>query len=668
MTEILFRQCRVSRGSTRMLTAALLLSASGLTLLATTAIRAQELIELPPIVIEGGSLDLTPVPVDRQGSAVSVIGREQIEASGASHVGDVLRQVPGLSVNRASGPGTLTEVRIRGAENNHVLVLIDGVEVNSTTDGFFDFSDLLVDDIERIEVVRGPQSGLWGSNALSGLINIVTASGRGETPSVSAAAEAGAFGTEAVSLGVKGGSETVWGAASFIGRRSDGFNIADDGSEADGFRGTNVHLRGGFALAPSLTLEGFVRVMDKNVEIDGFGAAPGAVPGDLAVAIDQVGAATLGTTTAAGATLKFDPFDGLWQTRLYGNFSETERTNVDPFFGNSSNDGERRKYGATTSFRLDQAEIARHTITGLIEQEQEFFAESFTGTSHDRDKLSTALDYRGEYLDQVFLGAAIRRDDSDAFGAFDTWRLAAAWQIPNTGTRLHGSYGTGVVFPSMFEQFGVIPGFFTPNPNLQPETSEGWDAGIEQSFANGMVVMDVTYFQQNLENEIFSTFFGPPVNLPGESTREGVEVSATVRPVSTLDIVASYTHLLAADSTGLAEVRRPEHAASLAANWRFADGKGRLGVGVTYNGEMQDIGFDAFTFAQRRVLLDAFTVVNLNASYEVASDVQLFGRVENAFDADYEETFGFNTAGVAAYAGMKIKLGGDAAEPEATLK
>ena len=645
MTRIVFRN-------------ALLSTASALTVAAlfASAASAQEGTTLAPIIVESADLGLTPVPVEKLGSSVTVVTREEIEQKQVKHVAEILRTVPGLSVNRTSTAGSVTQIRVRGAEANHVLVLIDGVEINSTTDGEFDFSDLLVDDIEQIEVVRGPQSGLWGANALAGLINIVTRRGSGPAR-VHASAEGGSFNTRQASLGVSGGGEHAWGSISGSALETDGFNISNNGAEDDGARIVNFTARGGVKLHPWLTAEGFVRDMDKRADFDDFTTPPGAVPGDLLVSVDRSGLETLSNTLVAGTTLTVDPFDGVWRTQLFANYNETDRGSLDPLFGDSSNLGQRERIGASSTLTLDAPDQGmRHIITGLVEQEDERFSLSADPIERGREKTSVAGEIRGEYFDQLFLSGALRHDDSDVFGPFDTYRLAAAWLLKQTETRFHGSYGTGVVFPTMFQQFGVIPGFFTPNPDLQPEESTGWDAGVEQTLFDGRAVVDVTYFDQDLTNEIFAPFFGPPVNLAGVSRRKGVEVSATLRPTDALDLIVTYTHLDAEDPAGLPEVRRPEHAASLSANWRFNEGRGLLSAGVIYNGEMHDLGFDAFTFAQRDVLLDAYTVVNLGASYQVSDQINVYGRLENALDEDYEEAFGFNSAGFAAYAGLKISL------------
>ncbi len=390
---------------------------------------AQEGTTLAPIIVESADLGLTPVPVEKLGSSVTVVTREEIENKQVKHVAEILRTVPGLSVNRTSTAGSVTQIRVRGAEANHVLVLIDGVEINSTTDGEFDFSDLLVDDIERIEVVRGPQSGLWGANALSGLINIVTR--RGDGPArVHASAEAGSFKTRSFSLGASGGGEHAWGSISGSGLETDGFNISDNGLEDDGSRIVNFQARGGLKLHPWFTVEGFVRDMDKRADFNSFGAAPGAIAGDLAESVDQDGLQTLSNTLATGGTLTIDPFDGVWKTQLFANYSETDRKNIDPIFGNSSNLGQRDRFGASSSLTLDAPDQSmRHIITGLVEQEEETFEISSDPLERGREKTSVAGEIRGEYFDQLFLSGALRHDDSDVFGPFDTYRLAAAWLL-----------------------------------------------------------------------------------------------------------------------------------------------------------------------------------------------------------------------------------------------
>lgn len=617
---------------------------------------------LPGIVIEGADLGLTEIPVDSLGSAVSVVTRAELEDRQVKEVADALRQVPGLAVSQQSGRGSLTQVRIRGAESRHTLVMIDGIEVNTSLDNEFDFSDLLVADIERIEVIRGPQSGLWGPTAIGGVINIVTPRGKGPARAT-ATAEYGSFNTRELAAGLSGGSEWGWGAIGISGSQTDGFNIAPNGSEADGSERYNVQARGGFKLSDAVTIEGSLRTTRKHIEFDAFDAVPGQ---QFLSSVDLPGAFTDADGVVAGAAVVLDPLAGLWKTRLYANLAETERATADPIFGPSQNRNQRRRMGVSSTLAFEQTGglPAFHSLTGLAEMTAEDFAQLNDPLERARELTSYALDYRGELMSQLILGATIRHDVSDAFGAFTTWRVTGGWTLDQSGTRLHASYGTGFMLPSMLDQFGFFPGFFDPNPNLQPETTEGYDIGLEQRLLGDALTVDVTYFSQNLQNEIVTifpppTFNATPINLAGESERSGIEASLTWRPLTTLDIVASYTHLDAVDDNGNREIRRPVDQAGLSASWRFAEDKGIVTTGLVWNGSVEDFAFDAATFATDRIDIGHTTLLTLGAQYDVTPNVRIFGRVENALDQDYQEVFGFDTAGVSAYAGVKVKFGDD---------
>ncbi|MEZ5909093.1 MAG: TonB-dependent receptor [Hyphomicrobiaceae bacterium] len=616
---------------------------------------------LEGIIIQSGDLGLAPSDSGTSGTAVTVVSGEQLRRQQVRHVSDALRLVPGLSVSRSGNPAGVTQVRVRGAEGNHVLVMIDGVKANDTPTGEFDFSDLLVGDIERIEVLRGPQSGLWGSNALAGVINVVTRGGKGPARAT-LTAEAGAFDMRRVAMALRGGTEAAWGSLSFISYEIGGYNLATFGSERDPARQSSFAANGGFRLSPFFSVFGGVRAMSKSFGFDDFGTPPGAVPGGFTPQI-LVDAPNRGRkeTRVAYATAQLELLDGRWVQKLTGSFSESDDRSLLPGFTFQAG-GERRRltYTSRLAFEVPGLSGVKHAVTGLAEKEWEDFTTSntFAPAAIERRRLldSLALQYTGEVGRMLSLKAAVRLDDSSAFGRFDTWSLSASYTMKPTGSRLHASVGTGVVLPSMYEQFGEFPGFFTPNPDLRPERSFGWDVGIEQPFLDGRVVVDVTYFDQDLQDEIFSSFAGPPRNLTGRSDRRGVEVSGRIKPMPGLTIHTSYTFLDARDGDGLVEVRRPRHAASADAIWTFAGDKARVGLGVVFNGRMRDVVRDAFTFAEGRVVLGDYTLVRLTGSYRLTEQLELFARVENLLDQRYQEIYGVNTPGLAAYAGLRLRL------------
>jgi len=621
--------------------------------------------QLAGIVVESGSLSQDEIDIATLGTAATVVTGEQLRERQIRHAADALRSVPGVSVSETGGFGGLTQVRIRGAEANHVLVLIDGIEINRTTDGFFDFASLLAEDIERIEVLRGPQSGVWGSNALAGVINIVTSDGKGPAQ-IRARAEGGSFEARSGNISLRGGNDFVHGLVSLTSRETRGVNVSNFGFEDDGARQVNVRAKGAVQLTDALSVDAKYHRLSNLTDIDGlFGAAPGAGPGSFGVTLDQLGATNETETEVWGTAAHLNLFNDHWKSRVYLNDQETSLNSINPAFGNTNQLSDQRQYGVVSTLRVETPNLlnSTHEVTGMLENEDEGFLPNSDFIRRTRNVESYVGEYRGEVMNRLFVNGAIRHDDSNTFKDFTTYKVAGALLIPETGTRPHGSYGTGVVFPSMFEQFGFLPGFFVPNPNLLPEESKGWDAGLEQSFFGGAFIVDVTYFEQNLVDEIVSVpagfFLFSSANLAGESTRDGIEVTATAKPTDRIEINGTYTYLDAHEPDSTAEIRRPAHSGSINAALRFAGDKGLFNVGAVYNGKMQDIVFDAFTFAPSTTTLDDFVLLKLAVQYDVDQRLQLFGRIENALNEDYEEVFSFNTPGIAAYGGVRVKFSTD---------
>ena len=615
---------------------------------------AQDVINFNELVISAGQ---TPAASHLTGSAHTVIDAEQIKDSGIVYAADILRRVPGVTVSRSGGSGALTQVRIRGAEANHTLVLIDGIEMNTPGNGEFDFSSLLAADIERIEVIRGAQSGIYGSNAHSGVVNIITRSGRGEDGFSSRAfVELGSFHSTYAGGGVSGAAGPFDMAFTVAINDTEGFNVAPTGSEDDGSFNRTVSGKVGADLNEHLRIESVFRIVDRNNEFDNqFGAF-------LTDAKNE----TEGRDVAGRFAFLGEFLDGALTNKAQ---FTTNHTTLQTFFGNPAlffgSDDRRTGYSWQTDYRFSTDALGGtdHTISGFIEHEtQEFsqngpFAAPLPAIPRQRELTGIAGEYRMEFGETSSLSGAIRHDSNDAFDDATTWRLTGSHLMTQSDTRLHASVGRGVTNPTMIEQFGFFPPF-VGNPSLVPESSVSWDAGVEQAFLDGALVVDVTYFSAVLEDEIVTRFIGgasTPINLFGESTRHGVEVSTTWMPTPDWEFIGSYTYMKSEEPTGIAEIRRPEHQASFTATRIFADGRARASVNAIYNGEMPDT---VFTFpVAGRVILDDFLVVDVSASYQVRDGIEIYGRVENLLDEDYQEIFSFETAGVAAYAGVRIGLG-----------
>ena len=611
--------------------------------------------------------DVSGIPAQQLGSAVSVVTAADLKARQVRTAAEALRSLPGVSVSQQGGPLNLTVVRIRGAESNQTLVLIDGVEVNSGTDGFFDFANLSVDDIAQIEVLRGPQSGLYSSGALGGVINIITRSGKGPL-TLAARAEGGSFGTRDATVGVSGGTDQAHASLTVSGLKTNGFDISDAGTEDDGGELRTLSFRGGVLVLPNLKIDGTLRVSHRDGDRDGTND----IRDGLFVASEEL--STFASDLWLGrveATL--DTFDRTWTHNVYLSGTETDNSDLDlgifspPEGMPSRNISTTSKYGYLSTYRLGAGSPVQHYFTGLLEHTREAFEQPLVAPgSFERDRDSVAGEIRGEYFDTLTLTGNVRHDNNEGFEDATTWRVAGSLRIA-TPFRLHSSVGTGIKYPSFSEQFGVFSGFVA-NPNLKPERSLGWDVGLETTFLGGKGIVDVTYFNANLEDEIDFDFVPPvsacgstpfcfiPFNRIGESKRDGVEVAARLIVIDGLTVGAAYTYLNARESDGQEEVRRPPHSGRADLNYVFDGGKGNFNLAAVYNGQMQDLGFSAITFSSERVTLDSYWLVTAAASYELAPGVELFGRVENLLDQDYEEVFGFNTAGLAAYAGMRFKL------------
>ncbi|WP_432349489.1 TonB-dependent receptor (plasmid) [Shinella yambaruensis] len=605
--------------------------------------------DLDEIVITDG---LTSVDLKKSGRAVTVITGEQIEKNQVRYVADALRLVPGFAVSRTGSFGGLTQVRVRGAEGNHVLVMIDGVEANNNDQGEFDFGSLIADDIERIEILRGAQSTFWGANAMSGVINIITKRGERGTATSSARTEVGSDGTVMGALSTRGGGENYDYSLSGMLRRTGGFNISDIGGEKDGDRNGTLNGRFSVDLSPETTIDGTLRYVNRRSDLD-------QQDNDTAMAYD-VGDYTKNRELLGSIGLSNSALDGALTQKARFSAYDLHRFDHSEAFGDSWNDGNRYNATYQASYRHDALENQVHQLTAGYEWQRETFSPSHLTQTFSRNTHSLIGEYRGEFFEQFCLNGGIRQDWNGAFADAATWTVSAAWQVPQADTRLHASLGTAVTNPTFYEQFGYFPGTFKGNPNLKPEESLGWDIGVEKSFFDGGLIVDVTYFRQNLENEI-ATVFNPdftstPVNRDGESRRQGVEVSATVDFFNGLTLTGAYTYTQAteqAEAGGprLEEVRRPRHMGSLNAAYVFHDERARVFAEAVFNGRMKDVVFA--TLVPPRVTLGGYTVVNVGGSFKVNDTVEVFGRIDNLFDRDYQEVYGFNTPGLTAFAGLK---------------
>jgi vitamin B12 transporter len=591
------------------------------------------------------------VPSREVGSSVTVITGEEMEERQIRVVADALRDVPGVSVSRTGPRGGFTQVRIRGNEGNHTKVFIDGVEVNDPSgDVEFDFAHLLAADIERVEIIRGPQSALWGSDAIGGVINVITKRGKSGTRA-SGYLEAGSFDTYSGNAALRGAGKNYRYALSGSFLKTQGVNMSRFGSEKDGYKNATLNVSG--AVDPTGMLELSVNGMYVTNEVQ---SDPQPFPSFLFVDGDQE---RHGDQFYGRAQGKLKTFGGQWEHILGGNYTDTSFKNtVDQNFS-SANAGTKSRLDYQTNVFFSTPESAMdHTVTLFAEYTHETFTNELAADPMANQKQSnSSTSVAGEYLlaldRRYFLTGSLRHDNNDLFKNATTYRITLAYQPPKTGTRVHSSFGTGVKNPGFFDLFGFVPLSFDGNENLNPESSIGGDIGIEQKFFQDRLVMDVTYFRSVLTDEIVpDPTFTTVINQTGDSTRQGLEISAAAAITKGLNLTAAYTYTDAKDPDGRDEVRRPKNIASLALNYLLPSRRGNVNLNIQYNGPMED--FDFSTFPATRRTLHGYTLVTLASRYNINKSVQLFGRIENLLDQDYEEVFSAQSPGIGVFAGIRL--------------
>jgi vitamin B12 transporter len=606
----------------------------------------------------------TPQPLAEYGGSVSIIGVTDIEARQVITLTDILRGIPGVAVSRAGPPGTLSQVRMRGAEANHVLVLVDGIEVSDPGQGGeFNFSHLTTADIERVEVVRGPQSALWGSDAVGGVISIQTRRGTG-APSVSGFAEGGSFGTRHFGGALSGGYGDIRLRLSGSVLDSDGSNASREGSEDDGHRIRRFSASAGWQPREALGFDLVAHHVEGRNEFDDVDFLTG-LPADTDHRTEFV--EDYGLVRARLGLL-----DGRWEQVLTAALTATENDNLDGRTETDSRQGRRYRLAWQSTWSLE-AGPGRHNLTVAAEYEKEEFTQRGMATPFgdpNQEQDIDALAFVGEYRLALEAGPAfsggVRHDDNSDFGDATTWRIGASWPVARTGTRLRMSAGTAVKNPSFAERFGFFAVSVPPfagNPALRPERSTGWEAGFDQQL--GPVQLGFTWFDETLEDEINGLVFDADrgvftaINTDGKSDRHGLELTLSAPLRDDLSINAAYT-LLDAWEPGpagrLRELRRPRHSGSINLDWRPME---RVGVNldVSITGEQRDLFFPPFPEPSRRVTLDSHTLVTVAGRWEVRSGITLFARVENLLDEEYEEVFGFAQPGISAFGGVRVVFG-----------
>ncbi|WP_235931326.1 TonB-dependent receptor plug domain-containing protein [Paracoccus xiamenensis] len=617
----------------------LLLSA---TLLPAAALAQDAPILLDPITLYGG---LTPIEAQAYGRANTVLTAQDFRERGVSTVEQALRQVPGVSV-AASGESN-AQIRIRGAEGNHTLVLIDGVRASAGDQEYF-LSGLSLANVDRIEVLRGPQSVFFGADASAGVVNIITHKG-GAGTEASATVEAGDGWAASAHVSTRGERGGI--ALNAAAREDDGYDVsAGDGGDDDGLNRESLQLSGDYALTDDIRAGAMLRRATEGYDFDAINFAPTSARDYL---VDSNGHADR-EEKAGQIWLEADMLDGRLSNRL--SYDQTRYEFDDHLWTQAEARTDIWKFRSIYGIDGRVAEASQTVAFGLEQRKDE----NSIASEKRRRSNSAVLEYRGAFANGLDVQFGLRHDNNDVFNDATTWSLGLSYQMPNAPLRLHASAGTGVVNPDYSELFGGWG--YVGNPNLRPEENRGFDMGVEATLLDGRAVVDLTYFHEDLEDEI--TFSGTTLpdgtnyyNQDGTSKRRGVEIAASLQATDDLRFGANYTYLHAKDPDGSVEIRRPRHQLGLNAAWTFAEGRGTLSGDVIYASGSYDEEFWNYDPATGvpKTELPSYTVVNAAAGYDLTDKVRLTGRVVNLFDEDYSDVWGYSARGRTAYVGLAAK-------------
>lgn len=612
-------------------------------------------IALPDVVISANQM---PQQADRVGASVTVLQGDKLRADGIATVADALRYVPGVSITQSGSRGSLTNAFMRGADPRNTLVMIDGIEVNQLGFPGFDFADLPTDDIERIEVIRGPQSGIYGANANAGVISIITRSGRGmKGAQVDGKAEIGSFLTRSGAFNVRGANGPFYGSITVSDYATRGYNLSRAGSEKDGSRAFVTTTKFGADFTPNFNVEGVLRYTARRNYNDSqdFNFPPGP---NYGLMVDSYAWNDYRNLAGRfGGTLT--SWDGHWIQSAAIKLSDERLPSFDAFLGNFGAGGKRitSEYKSSFLFNSNAFGGENHNLTFLLDNRREDYMQDGNPTRFVKERTGLASEYVLDLPSHLTLSGALRHDWNTSFADVWTWRLAASQRVPSTGTRIHASYGKGITDPDVFQLFGST--FNLANPNLVNEQSIGWDIGVEQQWLGKKLVTDVTYFSTRYTDKIdliFDPLLGGLiyVNGTGVALRQGVEIATTANWAPWFSTTATYTYLDATDSFGAPEIRRSPHAGGVEATVRWADNRAKATFGVNYNGTRKDYFFQPL--GNVLVNLPGAWVARAIVSYDVNENTTIFARAENLFDSRYEEIYSYRGQPVAAFAGLRVKF------------
>jgi vitamin B12 transporter len=606
---------------------------------------------LQPMVV---SATRVPTPESEVASSVTVINAEQIAAMQATTLPDVLKFVPGLNLVQSGGQGGQTSIFMRGTNSNHVKVIVDGIDVTdpSTPTATFNFGQFTVQDIERIEILRGPQSGLYGSDAIGGVINIITRNGSGP-PRLTAAIEGGSFQTFNQAAGVSGSQDSLSYSATVEHVHAGSTPVtpldllpAGEGRRNDYDDNLTASTKLGYAISSNMDVGVVGRYTDSHLHFtsDAFDPVTFASFPDA----NQSESDTTGLYGRVFGHLAL--MDGRLDQTLGVAYTHERSFSKSPDFDDELDIGKRLKVDYQGSAKLLDSEADSQTLVFGAEHARDQVSEPIdAGLSID----SGYLELQSQFARQLFTAINVRYDGNSQFGHDWTYRFAPTYVIAPTGTQIRASIGTGFKAPTLAELYENFPPFFFGNPDLKPEKSVGWDAGVEQSLLQDAVHVGATWFHIRLHDLIDTDVTGSTYANVDRATTRGVESFISYKPWSALSLRLDYTFTEATDDVLRQELlRRPKHKATFNADWQASNALS-VDLNLMYLGSWIDASRD---FSVPRLAAPGYFTANVAGNYKLTQNFEIYVRVGNLLDRHYENPVGFQQPYFGAFGGIKLRL------------
>ncbi|MBO9560032.1 MAG: TonB-dependent receptor [Caulobacter sp.] len=588
--------------------------------------------------------------------STTVITAETLRQRQAVVVSDLLSRTPGVTVTRNGGVGGSTQVRIRGAETDQTAVLIDGVKLNdpSSTGGGYNFATLLAGDVDRIEVLRGPQSTLWGSQAIGGVVSMITKTPDGPL-SGDATIEGGSRATAYARVGVGAGGD--WGgwrlaAGSYTTAGVSNFDETMGGKERDGYRNTAVSGRLDLNVTDGVAIDARASYAKGRNEFDGFPAPT------FAFADTGEYGRTQELVSYLGARLS--NFDGALESRVGYSYTQTDRDNYDPSltptktFDARGTDNSLEYQGTWTINPVWRAVFGAETErTWFRTASPSSFDPNPTPDRHATSMDSVYGQLQAKPIEGLTLTGGVRYDDHDTFGDATTFQAGATWSPNGGATIVRANYGEGFKAPSLYQLYSDYG-----NTDLKPEEAKSWDLGVEHSVLDGRLRGSVTYFDRDTTNQIDFLSNNTPPNFGGyantaKTRATGVELEASFEVNSLLALSGNYTNMDAVNKSAGANYGKD--LARRAGETASADAELNLPGGLTGGVTMQYVGH-SFDNASNTRRLKSYVLTDVRISYPINDTFELYGRVENLFDQQYETIYRYGTLGRGAFAGVRARF------------